>query len=114
MEDNCHMVGFLRKFAKKIVFIVCLLLPFFLNYDSHAIDKIEENHGVLDISLLKRIKEPFEIESYKVILDGKVVLRNVIGDKELYGTTIDNIPAGSHKILVKAVYSGSGYGINGF
>ncbi|MDH3975293.1 MAG: AMIN domain-containing protein, partial [Deltaproteobacteria bacterium] len=42
---------------------------------------------------------------------GKVVLRNVIGDKELYGTTIDNIPAGSHKILVKAVYSGSGYGI---
>ena len=112
MEDIPRMIMTSRKFGKKFQMIV-FLSAFFLSMHCHSYagDVIKNKQGVLAVSLEKRINEPFEIKAYKVILNGKVLLKNLVGDNGLYGATIDDIPAGSHKILVKAVYSGSGYGI---
>ncbi|MDT8318316.1 MAG: AMIN domain-containing protein [bacterium] len=59
----------------------------------------------------EKLKAPFQLSSYKVLIDGKTVLEKRIGEAGLSGITINGLPEGKYKINVSALYSGSGYGV---
>ncbi len=67
--------------------------------------------GGLVVVVESRVKEPFVVHSYRVLLDGKTVLRKKAGKKGEDVISFDALPVGSHKIKVKALYTGSGYGV---
>ena len=95
---------------KKIALLV-LLFILIAPPGTYALQEESGHTGSLSIKLEKRLFKPFKIDSYKVFLDGKVILRNVIDDNILNNLTLDDVSTGTHKVVVKAVYIGSGYGI---
>ena len=95
--------------------IIALLLFFvsslIIGVPSYAPAADDGKAGGIIIVLQERLKEPFILSSYRVLLNSKAVLEKRIGDKGLSGITINGLPAGKYKVTVSALYSGSGYGL---
>ena len=95
--------------------IVALLLFFVLTLiigaPSYAPAAEAGKTGGVIIVLQERLKSPFRLSSYKVLMDGKPVLEKRLGEMGLTGITINGLPEGKYRINVNALYSGSGYGL---
>ena len=94
-----------------VALLLFFVLPLMIGVPSYAPAADGGKKGGVIILLQERLKSPFKLSSYKVLLDGKPVLEKRLGEMGLTGITINGLPEGKYRINVTALYSGSGYGL---
>lgn len=104
------MLCIINKF-RNIFLLIFFVSLHFCAVSAHALEKESGKLGGVIILLQEKLKAPFQLNSYKVLLDGKAVLEKKAGVKGLSGITINRLPEGKYKINVTALYAGSGYGL---
>lgn len=104
------MLCLIRKY-KNIFLLIFFVLPHFCATSAHALPKENERFGGIIILLQEKLKAPFQLSSYKVMIDGKTVLEKRLGEVGLSGITINSLPEGKYRVNVSALYTGSGYGL---
>ena len=104
------MLCLIRKY-RNIFLLIFFVLPHFCATSAHALAKENERFGGIIILLQEKLKAPFQLSSYKVVLDGKTVLEKRLGEVGLSGITINSLPEGKYRVNVSALYTGSGYGL---
>ena len=96
---------------RNILLLIFFVSPHFCAVSAHALENESGKSGGIIILLQEKLKAPFQLSSYKVLVDGKTVLEKRPGGIGLSGITINRLPEGKYKINVSALYSGSGYGL---
>lgn len=99
------------KIYRHILLLIFFALPLFCADFSYASAEENGRFGGVIILLQEKLKAPFQLSSYKVLIDGKTVLEKRLGELGLSGITINRLPEGKYKINVSALYTGSGYGL---
>ena len=96
---------------RNILLLIFFVSPHFCAVSAHALENESGKSGGIIILLQEELKAPFQLSSYKVLVDGKTVLEKRPGGIGHSGITINRLPEGKYKINVSALYSGSGYGL---
>jgi len=104
------MLYVIKKY-RNIFLLIFFVSLHFCAVSADASEKESGKFGGIIILLQEKLKAPFQLSSYKVLLDGKTVLEKRPGGIGLSGITINGLPEGKYKINVSALYSGSGYGL---